>query len=184
MSYVLPNDFGSCKGFQDPACSFVRYKEFGVKIVYFCRRPALLVLAGLLSFASAARALDPHKAITQYIHTVWGADNGLPNGNSMVIAQTSDGYLWIGTFNGLFRFDGVTFTLFDEQTAPGMRQTAGIGIKALYAAKDGSLWIGTNGRGLVHLKNGAFTIYTTKEGLSDNTIRTILEGRDGSLWIG
>lgn len=156
-----------------------------MKIIYTrAHWPALLILAGLLSFVTAAPALDPHKAITQYIHTVWGVDNGLPNGNSMVLAQTGDGYLWIGTFDGLFRFDGVTFTFFDEQTAPGMKQTAGIGVKSLYAGKDGSLWIGTNGRGLVHLKNGIFTIYTTKEGLSDNTIRAIVEGRDGSLWIG
>lgn len=152
-------------------------------VSYWAYRPLLLIL-GLLSFVGVAPALDPHKAITQYIHTVWGADNGLPNGNSMVMAQTGDGYLWLGTFDGLFRFDGVTFTFFDQQTAPGMKQTAGIGVKSLYAAKDGSLWIGTNGRGLAHLKNGIFTIYTTKEGLSDNTIRAIVEGRDGSLWIG
>ncbi len=155
-----------------------------MKTFYSCVHwSVLLVLAGLFSFTSVAEALDPHKAITQYIHTVWGADNGLPNGNSMVMAQTGDGYLWVGTFSGLFRFDGITFTFFDQQTAPGMKQAAGIGVKALYAGKDGSLWIGTNGRGLVHLKNGIFTIYTTNEGLSDNTIRSIIEGHDGSLWI-
>ncbi len=143
----------------------------------------LLIFIGLVLCGSSAQALDPHKAITQYIHTIWGAENGLPNGNTMVMAQTSDGYLWIGTFNGLFRFDGVTFTYFDQQTAPGMKQAAGIGVKALCTSKDGSLWIGTNGRGLVRLKNGTFTLYTTKEGLSDNTVRSIVEGHDGSLWI-
>jgi ligand-binding sensor domain-containing protein len=142
-----------------------------------------LALVALLSFISCAEALDPHKAITQYIHTVWGADQGLPNGNGMVMAQTGDGYLWIGTFSGLFRFDGATLTYFDQQTAPGMKQAAGIGVKALCAAKDGSLWIGTNGRGLLHLQNGVFTVYTTSDGLSDNTIRSIIEGRDGSIWI-
>jgi len=167
------------------------FKELVVKNIHNCGRllrsfrgPAWLILAGLLLFITSAPALDPHKAITQYIHTVWGADNGLPSGNSMVMAQTGDGYLWIGTFNGLFRFDGVALTFFDQQTAPGMKQTAGIGVKALCAGKDGSLWIGTNGRGLAHLKNGIFTIYTTNEGLSDNTVRTIIEGQDGSIWIG
>ena len=86
-----------------------------MKTFYSCAHwSVLLILAGLFSFVGVAQALDPHKAITQYIHTVWGADNGLPTGNSMVIAQTGDGYLWIGTFNGLFRFDGVTFTFFDQ----------------------------------------------------------------------
>src|SRR4029077_9482119 len=64
-----------------------------------------------------------------------------------------------------------------------MKLAAGIGVKALCAAKDGSLWIGTNGRGMLHLQNGVFTVYTTDDGLSDNTIRSINEGRDGSIWI-
>jgi ligand-binding sensor domain-containing protein len=102
----------------------------------------------------------------------------------MAILQTRDGYLWLGTFTGLVRFDGVTFTLFDKQNAPGMKQSAGIGIKTLYEGKDGSLWIGTNGRGLVRMKDGIFTIYTTKEGLSNDTVRAVAEGTDGSLWVG
>jgi ligand-binding sensor domain-containing protein len=144
----------------------------------------LLVLAGAFSLLDAAPALDPHKAITQYIHTVWGADNGLPNGNNMVLAQSTDGYLWLGTFNGLFRFDGVTFTFFNRENAPGMKQAAGMGVKALHAGKDGSVWIGTNGVGLLRLKDGGFTTYTIKEGLSNDTVRAIAEGRDGSLWVG
>jgi PAS domain S-box-containing protein len=144
----------------------------------------LLVLAGLFSATGLSPALDPHKAITQYIHTVWGPESGIPDGNGMVIAQTHDGYLWLGAFGGLFRFDGVTFTAFDKHNAPGMKQTAGFTIKALYEAKDGSLWIGTNGRGLVRMKDGKFSIYTSKEGLSNDTVRAVAEGLDGSIWVG
>jgi signal transduction histidine kinase/ligand-binding sensor domain-containing protein/DNA-binding response OmpR family regulator len=102
----------------------------------------------------------------------------------MAIQQTRDGYLWVGTFSGLLRFDGVSFTPFDKRNAPGMKQAAGIGVFALMEGKDGSLWMGTNGRGLVRMKDGIFTIYTTKDGLSNDTIKTLSEGPDGSIWAG
>jgi PAS domain S-box-containing protein len=143
-----------------------------------------LILAALLSTIDAALALDPHKATTQYLHTVWGADSGISDGNAMIILQSRNGYLWLGTFDGLFRFDGVTFTLLDKKNAPGMKQAAGIGIRSLSEGKDGSLWIGTNGHGLVRMKDGNFTIYTSKDGLSSDTVEAIAEGRDGSLWVG
>jgi PAS domain S-box-containing protein len=144
----------------------------------------LLILAGLFLATDLSPALDPHKTITQYIHTVWGPESGISDGNGMAIAQSRDGYLWLGAFGGLFRFDGVTFTAFDKNNAPGMKQTAGITVKTLYEGRDGSLWIGTNGRGLVRMKDGNFTIYTSKEGLSNDTVRAIEEEPDGSIWIG
>jgi PAS domain S-box-containing protein len=144
----------------------------------------LLILAGLFSMTDAAPALDPHKAITQYIHNVWGPESGIPTGNDMVFLQSRDGYVWIGSQTGLLRFDGVTFTPFNKKNAPGMKQTAGIGVKALCEGKDGSIWIGTNGAGLVRMKGGLFTIYTSKEGLSNDTVRTLAEGSDGSIWAG
>jgi ligand-binding sensor domain-containing protein len=155
-----------------------------------CPWPALgsarqtLILAALFLVTGISPALDPHKAITQYIHNVWGPDNGITDGNDSVILQSRDGYLWIGTFNGLYRFDGVSFTFFDRSIAPGMGQTAGVAVKALCEGRDGSLWIGTNGAGLARMKDGVFTIYTSQEGLSNDTVRAIAEARDGSIWVG
>jgi len=62
----------------------------------------------------AAWALDPHKSLTQYSHKVWTQQDGLPQDTIRSVTQTSDGYLWIGTDEGLARFDGYEFTTFDK----------------------------------------------------------------------
>src|SRR5438128_11063413 len=72
---------------------------------------AVCILAAL---PTVAFALDPRRAITQYGHDVWQSDNGLPQNTVQAILQTSDGYIWLGTQEGLVRFDGVRFTIFDN----------------------------------------------------------------------
>src|SRR5690349_16385171 len=74
-----------------------------------------LVSVGLLFMLSAnAFALLPAKPITQYVHTVWQTDDGLPQNYVVAVVQTRDGYLWLATQEGLVRFDGVSFTVFDK----------------------------------------------------------------------
>ena len=74
---------------------------------------ALGALAFLVLCAPAA-ALDPEKFVTQYTHQAWRTDEGLPQNSIQAIAQTADGYLWLGTQEGLVRLDGVRFTVFDQ----------------------------------------------------------------------
>ncbi len=130
--------------------------------------------------STTAWALDPQKAITQYVHTRWGSDQGFAQ-RAYAMAQTPDGYLWIGTLNGLFRFDGVRFTLFDTTNTAAIKQDY---MWTLLVDREGALWIGTYGGGLSRYKNGVFTTFDRKDGLSDPMIRAIAQGRDGSLWIG
>ena len=122
--------------------------------------------------------LDPHKAITQYPRTVWTQQQGLPQDTIRAITQTSDGYLWLGTDEGLARFDGYEFIRFtkDDSALPGNS------ITALLAAKDGSLWIGTP-NGLTRYSQRHFTTYTTRDGLADNVVTALFEDHDGGLWI-
>ena len=87
-----------------------------------------------------ALALDPQKSLTQYSRTVWRQEHGLPQDTIRAIAQTTDGYLWLGTDEGLARFDGYEFAVFDK----GSGALPGNSITALAAARDGSLWIGTS----------------------------------------
>jgi PAS domain S-box-containing protein len=141
-----------------------------------------LVRTEAISQTSASLTLDPQKAITQYGHDVWHYDEGLPQSAVQTIAQTPDGYLWLGLEEGLVRFDGMQFTVFDKRNTPEIRHN---NIFALLAASsDSSLWIGTNGGGLIRLKDGKFTVYTTTEGLSNDVVRAIYEDRKGNLWIG
>jgi diguanylate cyclase (GGDEF)-like protein len=138
-----------------------------------------LICAGLAA-AMRAGALDPQKAITQYIQTVWTTDAGLPQTSIYTVAQTSDGYLWVGTESGLARFDGVRFTVYNRRNTQALPTDY---ISHLLGARDGSLWIATDS-GLVHQKNGVWATYTVRDGLSSNDIHALFEGSDGSLWVG
>ena len=125
-----------------------------------------------------ALALDPQKSLTQYSRTVWRQEHGLPQDTIRAIAQTTDGYLWLGTDEGLARFDGYEFAVFDKDSGA----LPGNSITALAAARDGSLWIGTSD-GLTCYRDKRFRTYTTKEGLPDNAITALVEDHAGTLWI-
>lgn len=158
----------------DKICVDLRLETRGLSALW-----PRLVLAGVL-LAVPGDALDPHRAITQYLQSAWATDAGLPQSSVYSIAQTADGYLWAGTELGLARFDGVRFTVFDRRNSKGL---AANDVERLLASRDGSLWIGT-GSGLTHFLRGAFRTYTTRDGLSGDSVSALCEGRDGSLWVG
>lgn len=139
------------------------------------------VLVCMLYNPSVLLALDPNKALTQYIHDEWRAERGLPQDAVQTILQTNDGYIWLGTQEGLARFDGVRFTVFDMSKVKELRDNY---ILSLYEDGEGGLWIGTRGGGLTHMLNGKFSTDTTEEGLASNFIQAIYEDRQGNLWIG
>ncbi len=105
-------------------------------------------------------------------------ENGLPQNTVQAIAQTRDGFLWLGTEAGLVRFDGANFAVFDEHSNPALPSGD---VRCLLAAKDGRLWIGT-GDGLAKMSNGAVTTFTTQQGLPANGIRALIETSDKDLW--
>jgi ligand-binding sensor domain-containing protein/serine/threonine protein kinase len=138
----------------------------------------LIAALFLFLFCPEAQALDPNKSITQYVQDVWKDE--LPQNTIQAITQTGEGYLWLGTYEGLVRFDGIRFVVFGKRSSKEIKSD---GISALFEDKNGNLWIGTEG-GLSCLHKGKFTTYTTKEGLSYNVVRAIYEDREGNIWIG
>jgi len=125
--------------------------------------------------------LDPSQEITQYTLETWQRKEGLPQNSVHAILQTRDGYLWLGTQEGLARFDGVKFTVFNRRNTPQIKYNH---INVLFESRNGALWIGTNGGGLIALKDQVFKSYTTQDGLSHDIVRTIYEDEKGGLWIG
>jgi PAS domain S-box-containing protein len=124
---------------------------------------------------SPVGALDTGRQISQYGHTAWRIEDGVFAGTPNAIAQTSDGYLWIGTQAGLTRFDGVRFV---SWRPPEGKELPSSRINSLLGARDGSLWIGTT-MGLARWRNGQLTNYRDPTG----SIMAILEDRDGTIWL-
>ena len=139
------------------------------------------VAAALLLIAVARTpALDPNRSLSEFGHQAWTTENGLPQNTVQAIVQTQDGYLWIGTQEGLVRFDGLNFTIFDKENTPAFKSND---IRFLQQDRQGRLWISTS-YGLVCRHNGQFTGYTTNEGLPDTSIGSVVEDVNGNVWIG
>lgn len=137
-------------------------------------RLALLCI-GACAFSGASAGLNVDSRISQYGHSVWRIQDGYLSSMPEAITQTTDGYLWIGTYTGLFRFDGVRFVPFsslDGKTLPDSR------IFSVLGAKDGGLWIGT-GAGLARYKDGVLTIFREPHG----RINKMVEDHDGNIWM-
>ena len=131
--------------------------------------------------ASPLLSLDPNRGLTQFGLDLWQRRQGLPQTSATAIAPGHDGYLWVGTEEGLARFDGVRFTVFDRKNTPELERH---NITTLFVGRDGALWIGTMGGGLVRYADGRFRRYGSKEGLTDEIISAIAEDREGTLWVG
>lgn len=127
--------------------------------------------------------LDPGRKISQYKVSVWGIEEGLPQSTIFCIIQTGEGYICVGTEEGVVRFDGVHFKVYDKHN---VEQISSHYIRSLYEDREGNLWIGTYGGGLICLEkeDGIFKEYTREQGLSDNAVLALDQDSEGILWIG
>src|SRR5260370_31721099 len=101
---------------------------------------ATMLFCILLALCPGAPALDPSLDLSQYAHTAWKVREGFAKGSILSIAQTPDGYLWLGTELGLLRFDGVRVVPWQP---PNGEQLPSNYILFLLVSQDGTLWIGT-----------------------------------------
>src|SRR4026209_214960 len=138
-------------------------------IPIFCALLCQCVLLCLCAITASAQ-------YSPYRFDHWTTDNGLPQNTVYDVIQTRDGYLWLTTFDGLARFDGVRFTVFDKSNSKGINSNR---FTDLYEARDGTLLIGTEDAGLTVCRNGIFTTYTTADGLPSNQTLRILSDPNG-----
>jgi signal transduction histidine kinase/ligand-binding sensor domain-containing protein len=139
--------------------------------------PCLSVVLVALSCASSAFALNPSLDVSQYAHTAWTIRDGFLNSRVLSIAQTPDGYLWVGTETGLFRFDGVRLTPWGTRGQTALPHST---ISKLLVTRDGRLWIGTLG-GLASWKDGRLITYPE---LSGQGVDALVEDSQGTVWAG
>lgn len=136
-------------------------------------RRVTLVLAFWLG-AAPLFALDGSRSPRHYLFAEWDVSTGLPQNSVSAIHQTSEGYLWVGTADGLARFDGAAFTVFTHANTPALENDA---ITAFCQTPDGRLWIGTDGGGIVWYKDGVFT-RPTGEWINQATVRALAVNGD------
>jgi signal transduction histidine kinase/ligand-binding sensor domain-containing protein len=140
-------------------------------------RHAIPALAILLACCRFVFALDPSLDINQYAHTAWTVRDGFFKGFVNAIAQTPNGYLWLGTEFGLLRFDGVRSVPWEPPA--GKHLPSGL-IRSLLVARDGRLWIGTQ-EGLASWKDGTLAQYPE---LAGQRVNALVEDREGTIWAG
>ncbi|HMY74832.1 MAG TPA: two-component regulator propeller domain-containing protein, partial [Blastocatellia bacterium] len=143
--------------------------------------PVLFWLCGLMQAHVQAQTLGTHKVLGRYQQLIWQDQHGLPQNGVLAIARTRDGYLWLGTIEGVARFDGVRFTVFDNNNTAEIKNNQ---ILSLAEDRAGNLWLGSVGGGLTRHAEGRFRLYTTRDGLSSDFVRCLLADRAGNLWIG
>jgi len=155
-----------CK-FSSPAADISSSIGRGVRMFRtnkpFCSIRVLAIL--LIAVSHTSFALDPSLQPSQYVLDNWQIPEGLPQTSVQAIARTPDGYLWVGTQEGLARFDGVRFTVFDTGNEPAIPDKY---ISVLFVDRAGRLWIGTRS-GVAVLENGRFKPFTTIAGAAART---------------
>ncbi|MBV9216165.1 MAG: PAS domain-containing protein [Acidobacteria bacterium] len=141
-------------------------------------RWTLMTAVILLLFWTPASALNPEIDIRQYAHRGWKiADGAFNAGVIFDVAQTPDGYLWVATDAGLFRFDGVRSAPWQPPAGAALPNND---VRVLHTARDGTLWIGTS-RGVASWKEGELTRYPVVDGL---IVESLIEDHEGTIWVG
>jgi ligand-binding sensor domain-containing protein/two-component sensor histidine kinase len=126
-----------------------------------------------------ASALDPGRSLTQYLQRIWQTRQGLPQASILAIHQTRDGYLWLGTTEGLVRFDGVRFTSPDDLDGLALPKMS---VRQLAEDARGGLWIGTSNAGLFRIENGTIARFSKPDGLPSDNVTCLFSGQHGDLW--
>lgn len=116
----------------------------------------------------------------QFLQTQWTTENGLPQNSVTSIAQTPDGYLWLGTFGGLARFDGVRFKIYTTVNSPELKSNR---ITTLRTDSKGKLWIGSEHGEVIYYSEGKFNVVDDGERFKNRVINDLFIDKDDLVWV-
>jgi signal transduction histidine kinase/ligand-binding sensor domain-containing protein len=145
----------------------------------FPRSVRVWLCAWLVFVSVPAYGIDRGRKLEELHHTSWSYTEGAP-GEVHALAQTTDGYLWLGTATGLFRFDGLRFQAYTPQSGRAFQQR---NVISLFSVPDGGLWVGYWYGGVSFIKNGMVTDYGTPEGLPPRAVLAFARDRQGAMWV-
>jgi signal transduction histidine kinase/ligand-binding sensor domain-containing protein len=149
-----------------------------MKLIIFVQAVLTCLLGAVPCGTSLAET--PQRTIAQFTHTAWGEKEGAPK-DIRAITQTKDGYLWLASATGLFRFDGITFEHYESQSGPTL--PAGP-VRSLLALPGGDLWIGSYSGTISHLLEGQVKTYTRRDGVPEGKVCCLAQDRQGAIWAG
>ncbi|MCP3667545.1 MAG: hypothetical protein GY696_34475 [Gammaproteobacteria bacterium] len=153
--------------------------KFGIKYKYTLLA-LFIVLWWFLWPPPHLYGLDPTVNIDNYNLELYSTQEGLPQSTILALIQSKDGFIWLATYEGLARFDGAGFRVFDKSNTPAIKSNR---IKALVEDADGTLWVGTSA-GLLRYRRGGFRNFTVKDGLPGDSVTTLYVDGKGILRIG
>src|ERR1035437_8945407 len=133
-----------------------------------------------LALALAAGSTFLSAAAPSYVTRGWQVEQGLPQNKVTAVVQTREGYLWLGSYRGLARFDGTRFVVFDEHSTPALGSSR---VTSLFEAADGTLWIGTESGGVALYQNGRFAAMPLHADWSGGKIYAITDDDVGDVWL-
>ena len=147
-----------------------------IKLVSFFIAATVAFLTVLASVPAATAANDPTGRGIGYSAVLYDNTSGLPTSDVNAVVQTNDGFIWIGSYSGLIRYDGNEFYRYDSSTGVSS-------VVSLFADSKERLWIGTNDSGVFVLEKGSFKSYDREEGLRSSSVRSIIEDTDGNILV-
>ncbi len=145
-----------------------------------CSRRARAPIVFLLALLLPGIAFAHMRMAREFAPQAWDAERGLPHNSVSAIAQTRNGYLWLGTYGGVARFDGVNFTSFNSKNTPEFKDNL---VQAMLADSRDRLWIGTGTGGVVRYSNGRFRAFRASDGLPSDAIWSFAQ-RGNETWVG
>jgi len=144
----------------------------------FARRRVLALAAACLAAGGAART---HGQTPGLAFASWGTEQGLPSNNALHITQTRDGYLWVASYEGIARFDGVAFRVFTEADIPGLDRASFLRVAV---DSGGTVWAASERDGLARYAGGRWTLFRPRDGLKSDRVTALLPDTGGVMWVG
>lgn len=141
----------------------------------------LVTFCSLLHVSLAQMNLDKRKLLSQFNIDYWNADKGLPSVAVNKVIQSRDNYIWLGTYDGLLRFDGANFTLYNSANTNAFSINDVI---SLIQDRKGNIWVGTNGGGIVKYSTDGRFRRNGGANFHNETIYSLFEDRKGNIWAG
>ena len=152
----------------------VSKRQHTLLMMFLC----ILALGVIRGETVTAKTVTEQEDYSSYLQTVYGRENGIPGGCANDIVQTKDGVLWIGTYGGLYRYNGTKFQWINEYESIKT-------VNCLYTDEEGRLWVGTNDSGLsIFINDTVANVITEKQGLASDSVRCITQCADGNYYVG